>query len=93
MGYGIAKYYLRLPDSKFWYEKNNRYVFVDEGFFEVRNIFHPVPLYFLMSQLNTWYFLGIYRIFSQKLWYSWMVSTLFTTWAGLGVMAGAHRLW
>lgn len=93
--YGIIKEYSRIPDNefKYWTKNKKTYVFVDEGFFEVRNIFRPIPLGFLTIIAHILYGIGIYLVIANRLWTSLIVSKLYEIWGGMSVTGGSHRLW
>lgn len=93
--YGIVKEHLRVPDNEFYYGKNrhSNYVFVKNGFFQIRNVIFPLPFGLLWAGGHLFYILGVYRVISQRLWLSWIINFWYGTWGGLSVTGGNHRLW
>lgn len=74
--YGIPQEYCRLSDREYRLRnvKGVEYTFVDHGFYKTINVFWPLPLGFLWVCGHFLYAYGIYRILSQRLWLSWIVS-------------------
>jgi stearoyl-CoA desaturase (delta-9 desaturase) len=89
--YGIVKEYLRIPDNKF--KQRGNYFYVEHGFFDVQNVFRPLPLGVAWTFGHILYIYGVYRVLSQQLWLSWIVNFWYGTWGGLSVTGGNHRLW
>jgi len=74
-------------------QPNNRhgpaYCFVDFGFFDLV----PYPMLPIMVVGHILHFYGLYLTFTLGLWNTLISSALFMLWGGLGITAGAHRLW
>lgn len=65
------------------------YVFVDKGFYDL--IWYPMLPFMILGHVIHFY--GLYLIFTQNLWSTFITMSCFMLWAGFGVTAGSHRLW
>ncbi|RWS28305.1 stearoyl-CoA desaturase-like protein [Leptotrombidium deliense] len=69
-------------------KNNNTFIFVKEGEWCV--VWRNVVIFAILHALH---FYGIYLLFSERRFGAWIISWWWGLWGGLGITAGAHRLW
>jgi len=66
----------------------NNFLYLDPKTFSI--VWHNVLLFIILHSLG---FIGVYKCYSEHKFYAFASSYLIGIWGGLGITAGAHRLW
>ena len=99
MVYGFVRVHNRLSNDQYRYRsvsKSIEYVYVESGFFGVRNVFFSLKLPLSVTTAivsHVMYLIGIYQLIVHQKFATMMFGIWYGWWCGVSITAGAHRLW